>query len=52
MLRIDPGNDKRYVQYVKDVDISYFETAIRSLAHRKLEVHYNFPKTESLEDCK
>jgi len=46
-----PGNDNRYVKYVTDVDISIFETLIRSLAHGKLEIHRNFPKAESLKDC-
>lgn len=48
---IDPGNDSRYVNYVKDVDISIFETLIRSLAHGKFEIHRKFPKAESLQDC-
>jgi bisphosphoglycerate-dependent phosphoglycerate mutase len=47
-----PGNDIRYVKYVNDVEISLFETLIRSLAHGKLEIHRNFPKCESLKDCK
>ncbi len=49
---LDPGNDTRYVNYVQDLDISYFETAIRSLAAGKLEIHRQFPKSESLKDCK
>lgn len=48
---LDPGNDNRYVKYVTDVDISIFETLIRSLAHGKLEIHRSFPKAESLRDC-
>lgn len=48
---VDPGNDPRYVKYVTDVDVSVFETLIRSLAHGKLEIHRNFPKRESLKDC-
>ena len=48
---IDPGNDPRYVKYVTDVEVSVFETLIRSLAHGKLEIHRNFPKRESLKDC-
>jgi hypothetical protein len=48
----DPGNDSRYVNYVKDVPISWFETAIRSLAAGRLEIHRDFPKAESLKDCK
>jgi len=46
-----PGNDDRYVNYVADIKVSYFETIIRSLAHGRLEVHRDFPKTESLQDC-
>eukprot|EP01033_Poteriospumella_lacustris_P008410 gene8410-6072_t len=46
-----PGNDPRYVKYVTDVEVSVFETLIRSLAHGKLEIHRNFPKRESLKDC-
>ena len=46
-----PGNDDRYVKYVKDIRVSVFESVIRSLAHGRLEVHRNFPKTESLSDC-
>lgn len=48
---VDPGNDPRYVKYVTDVEVSIFETLIRSLAHGKLEIHRNFPKRESLKDC-
>ena len=29
----DPGNDIRYVKYVSDMPISWFESIIRSLAH-------------------
>lgn len=46
-----PGNDERYVNYVQDLKISWFETLIRSLAHGKLEIHRSFPKSESLKDC-
>ncbi len=46
-----PGNDDRYVNYVADVEISIFESLIRSLAHGKLEIHRQFPKSESLKDC-
>jgi 2,3-bisphosphoglycerate-dependent phosphoglycerate mutase len=48
---LDPGNDTRYVNYVKDVPISWFETLIRSLAHRRVEIHRKFPKAESLKNC-
>ena len=46
-----PGNDERYVSYVKDIRPSFSESIIRSLAHRKFEIHKKFPKTESLKDC-
>ena len=46
-----PGNDERYVSYVKDIRASLSESIIRSLAHRKFEIHRKFPKTESLKDC-
>lgn len=46
-----PGNDQRYVNYVKDIPINFFETITRSLAHGKLELHRDFPKAESLKDC-
>ena len=46
-----PGNDERYVSYVKDIRPSFSESIIRSLAHKKLEVHKKFPKAESLKDC-
>ena len=46
-----PGNDDRYVSYVKDIRPSLSESLIRSLAHGKLEIHKKFPKTESLRDC-
>jgi hypothetical protein len=47
-----PGNDDRYVNYVEDVPISWFETLIRSFSHGQLEIHRQFPKSESLKDCK
>ena len=46
-----PGNDDRYVKFVRDMPISYFETAIRSLAECRWQIHRKFPKTESLKDC-
>lgn len=49
---IYPGNDQRYVNYVTDIPINFFETITRSLAHGKLEIHRDFPKAESLKDCK
>jgi len=39
-----PGNDERYVKYVRDVPISYFETIVRTLAERRLQIHRAFPK--------
>ncbi len=50
-IDIDPGNDSRYVNYVKDIEISFYESLIRSLAHGKIELHRKFPKAESLKDC-
>ena len=44
-----PGNDDRYVSNVRDVRYSVFESLIRSIGHRKLELHRKFPKTESLK---
>ena len=46
-----PGNDDRYVKFVRDMPVSYFETCIRSLAECRWQVHRKFPKTESLKDC-
>ena len=46
-----PGNDGRYTQYVHDLPVSFLQTAIRSLAHGRYEIHHDLPKTESLKDC-
>ncbi len=46
-----PGNDDRYVRYATDVRFSIFESIIRTLSHKRPEVHRKFPKTESLQDC-
>tara|TARA_A100001015_G_scaffold283202_1_gene348288 strand:- start:263 stop:1051 length:789 start_codon:yes stop_codon:yes gene_type:complete len=46
-----PGNEERYVKYVKDTRISLKESFIRSLSAGRPEVHKKFPKTESLKDC-
>jgi 2,3-bisphosphoglycerate-dependent phosphoglycerate mutase len=46
-----PGNDDRYVNYVVDINVSIFESLIRSLAHGRCEIHRQFPKSESLKDC-
>jgi len=46
-----PGNDDRYVKYCTDINVSPFETVVRSLAHGRLEVHRQFPKSESLKMC-
>jgi bisphosphoglycerate-dependent phosphoglycerate mutase len=51
ITNLDPGNDSRYVNYVKDIPYSLFETVIRSLAEGKLQLHRDFPKCESLKDC-
>jgi len=46
-----PGNDIRYVKYVRDVRISLRESFIRSMDSQKLCMHRKLPKTESLKDC-
>jgi hypothetical protein len=46
-----PGNDDRYVNYVVDINVSIFESLIRSLADGRFEIHRKFPKSESLKDC-
>lgn len=46
-----PGNDERYVKYVKDLPISASETIMRSIARRQIQIHRRFPKSESLKDC-
>ena len=33
------GNDERYVKYVNDIRFSVFESLIRSISHRKIELH-------------
>jgi 2,3-bisphosphoglycerate-dependent phosphoglycerate mutase len=46
-----PGNDDRYRRYATDLRFSLFESVIRTLSHKRLELHRKFPKTESLQDC-
>jgi 2,3-bisphosphoglycerate-dependent phosphoglycerate mutase len=46
-----PGNDARYVENIKDIRYSFFESFIRSVSHGRLELHRKFPRTESLKDC-
>jgi len=46
-----PGNDRRYVQEIKDVRVSLSETLVRSFALGRLSVHRKLPRTESLKDC-
>ncbi len=46
-----PGNDDRYRRYAIDIRPSFLESLIRTLSHRKPEMHRKFPKTESLQDC-
>lgn len=48
---IYPGNDERYVKYVRDIRYSVFESIIRSVATKSITLHRKFPKTESLKDC-
>ena len=49
MILCRVGNDDRYVSNVRDVRYSVFESLIRSIEHRRLELHRKFPKTESLK---
>ena len=46
-----PGNDIRYVKYVRDLRISWRESFIRSMDSQKPCLHRKLPKTESLKDC-
>jgi 2,3-bisphosphoglycerate-dependent phosphoglycerate mutase len=46
-----PGNDDRYVNYIKDVRFSFVESFLRSIASGRIELHRKFPKAESLKDC-
>lgn len=46
-----PGNDERYVKYVEDVQVSFRESLVRTLADGKLTISRKFPKAESLKDC-
>mmetsp|Transcript_3224 Transcript_3224/g.4867 ORF Transcript_3224/g.4867 Transcript_3224/m.4867 type:complete len:685 (+) Transcript_3224:25-2079(+) len=46
-----PGNDPRYVETIKDLPISLWQTLIRSLEAGKLQVARKMPRTESLKDC-
>jgi len=46
-----PGNDKRYVKYLRDIRFSVSESVIRSFESGKFSLHRKFPKTESLKDC-
>jgi len=46
-----PGNDKRYVEMMKDVPISVWQTLIRSLEAGRFLLARKMPRTESLKDC-
>ena len=46
-----PGNDDRYVTNVDDIRYSVFESVMRTVGHRQLQLHRKFPKSESLQDC-
>ena len=46
-----PGNDPRYVTYLKDLRYSFRESVIRSIEKGELVVQRKLPKTESLKDC-
>ena len=46
-----PGNDDRYLNGASDHRISVRQSLMRSVEHRRLELHRKLPKTESLRDC-
>ena len=46
-----PGNDDRYLNGASDHRISVRQSVMRSVEHRRLELHRKLPKTESLRDC-
>ena len=46
-----PGNDKRYLKYLKDVRYSVSESVIRSIESGSIRLFRKLPKTESLKDC-
>jgi len=46
-----PGNDKRYIKYLKDIRLSLSESTIRSFESSSFSIHRKFPKSESLKDC-
>jgi len=46
-----PGNDPRYVKYLKDLRFSVRESLIRSIESGRPTLHRKLPKSESLKDC-
>jgi 2,3-bisphosphoglycerate-dependent phosphoglycerate mutase len=34
-----PGNDDRYISNVQDVRYSFYESLIRSIGHKRIEIH-------------
>jgi hypothetical protein len=46
-----PGNDERYVKYLRDVRYSVKESVIRSIEAGRPVIMRKLPKTESLKDC-
>ena len=46
-----PGNDERYTTYAHDLPVSLLQSAIRSIAHGRIEEHPALPRAESLKDC-
>ena len=46
-----PGNDPRYVKYLKDLRFSVRESLIRSIEAGRPTLHRKLPKAESLKDC-
>jgi 2,3-bisphosphoglycerate-dependent phosphoglycerate mutase len=46
-----PGNDLRYLKYLKDLRYSVRESMIRSIEKGEFVLMRRFPKAESLKDC-
>ena len=46
-----PGNDNRYLKYLKDVRYSVRESVIRSIENGRMRLFRKLPKSESLKDC-
>jgi len=46
-----PGNDDRYIEFMKDVRFSMSESIIRSIEAKNIIIARKVPKSESLRDC-